>query len=69
MQVFLISVSITDRVSFGFFEKKKKGCPGYVQVYQIPRTPLGPRPSPTLQTRNRRFFLVPSFLPSVVPDE
>ncbi len=30
----------------------------YVQVYQIPRAALGPRPSPTLQNRNRGFLFL-----------
>jgi co-chaperonin GroES (HSP10) len=44
--------------------KKNGFCfPSYVQVYQIPHAALGPRLSPTLQTRNRGFL----FHPSVVP--
>ena len=50
MQDFLLWLPITDRVPFGFF--KNGFCfPSYVQVYQIPRAALGPRPNPTLQAR------------------
>src|SRR6266849_6499647 len=62
MQDFLLCLPIADCVSFGL--KKSGFCfPSYVQVYQIPCTPLGPRPSTMLQTRNCGFLFLHPALP------
>lgn len=34
----------------------KGGCTGYIQVYQVPRAPPGPRPCPAFQSRNRAYI-------------